>query len=69
VFEYKIEADNVIKYRYTNVIEGFAMPMRLLADDKELWLEPTTEWQTEKVAHGAAAFKVDPNFYVEVKEL
>jgi aminopeptidase N len=69
VFEYKIEADNVIKYRYTNVIEGFAMPMRLLADDKELWLEPTTEWQTEKVAHGAAAFKADPNFYVEVKEL
>ncbi len=69
VFEYKIEADNAITYRYTNVIEGFAMPIRLLADGKELWLEPTTEWQTEKVKHGAAAFTVDPNFYVKVKEL
>ncbi len=69
VFEYQVETDNVIKYRYTNVIEDFSMPIRLLADDEELWLKPTAEWQTETLKTNVDNFKVDPNFYLEVKEL
>ena len=69
VFEYKLEDGNVIKYRWTNVIEGFVMPIRVFVDDKPLWLEPTEEWQTEKADANASTFKVDRNFYVEKKEL
>jgi len=68
VFEYKVE-DETINYRYTNVIEEFSMPIRLFADDKELWLKPTAEWQTETLKTSVDNFKVDPNFYVEKKKL
>ena len=68
VFEYEMENGNVIKYRYTNVVDGFAMPLRVLVDGEPLWLRPTTEWQTEKADPNASTFKVDPNFYLEKKE-
>ncbi len=69
VFEYKLEDGNVIKYRWTNVVEDFVMPIRVFVDDKPLWLEPTEEWQTERADANASTFKVDRNFYVEKKEL
>jgi len=69
VFEYEMEDGNVIKYRYTNVIDGFAMPIRVFVDEEELWLHPSAEWKTEAAKPSAKTFKVDPNFYVEKKEL
>ncbi|MGB5554205.1 MAG: M1 family metallopeptidase [Flavobacteriaceae bacterium] len=68
VFEYEMQDGNMIKYRYTNVVDGFAMPLRVFVDGEPLWLSPTTEWQTEKADPNATTFKVDQNFYVERKE-
>jgi len=39
VFEYKV-TENVLKYRYTNVVEGFEMPLKIWADGQELLLIP-----------------------------
>ncbi|WP_273567290.1 M1 family metallopeptidase [Maribacter halichondriae] len=69
VFEYEMQDGNVIKYRYTNVVDGFDMPLRVFVDGEPLWLTPTTEWKTEKADPNATTFKVDRNFYVEKKEL
>lgn len=69
VFEYEMQDGNVIKYRYTNVIDAFAMPLRVFVDEKELWLNPTTEWKTESADPDGTTFKVDRNFYVERKEI
>ncbi len=69
VFEYEMQDGNVIKYRWTNVVEGFAMPLRVFVDEQPLWLNPTSEWKTEKANPSATTFKVDRNFYVEKKEL
>lgn len=69
MFEYEMENGNVIKYRYTNVIDGFSIPIKVLVDGEALWLHPTTEWKTETADPNATTFKVDENFYVEKKEL
>lgn len=65
-FEYKIEDSN-LKYRYTDVVRGFTMPIRVFLDDKEVWLDPTAEWQTNRDITGNTSFKVDTNFYVHSK--
>jgi aminopeptidase N len=69
VFEYSI-ANGELKYRWTNVEPGFAMPVRVtLSDAKYGWIKPTTEWQTTPVHLDAPeAFTVDENFYVTVKK-
>jgi len=69
VFEYQMEMGNVIKYRYKNVVDGFAMPLRVLVDGEPLWLTPTTEWQTEEANPEASTFKVDTNFFLEKQEI
>lgn len=69
VFEYEMKDGNVIKYRYTNIVEDFAMPIRVYVDGEELWLHPTAEWKTEEANPNATTFKVDQNFYIEKKEL
>jgi len=56
-------------YRWTNVVEGFRMPVDvLLGPGSCTRLEPTTEWQT--TTHRLAAvggFDVDRDYYVLVR--
>ncbi|HTL07918.1 MAG TPA: M1 family metallopeptidase [Chitinophagaceae bacterium] len=68
VFEYKIER-NTLQYRYTNCINGFNLPIKLLAG-KEYWLKPGTQWQSMKLPAGIdeKEIKVDRNFYVKVQQ-
>lgn len=68
LFEYQMEVGNVIKYRYTNVVDGFAMPLRVFVDGNPLWLSPNSEWKTATADPNAITFKVDRNFYVDKKE-
>lgn len=69
VFEYKLEKGNTIKYRYSNIVDGFAMPLRIFVDDKPTWISPTSEWKTETVDKNSDGFKVDRNFYIDLKPL
>ncbi len=64
VFEYRYDNDT-LSYRWTNCIEGFDMPMRLLADTS-IWVYPTTAWKQELIKNGAN-LKPDPDFYVNSK--
>lgn len=66
-FEYQIEKKR-LKYRWTNCIDGFDMPVKVILDssDKKL-LSPTTEWKTLKIK-GLKSVKVDENFYVDSKQ-
>jgi hypothetical protein len=67
--EYKIE-NGRLSYRWTNVVRGFAMPVRAAVGDSASysWITPTAEWKAmpRPVASGAQ-LRVDPNFYVVVK--
>jgi len=66
LLEYSVE-ENVLKYRWTNVVEDFKMPLKIIIEGKEQWIYPTTEWKTVAIEKGE--LKIDSNFYVESKLL
>jgi len=58
--------EGIFKYRYTKVVDGFKMPIRVFVETKELWISPNTEWQTEMIERDHSTLQVDKNFYIEV---
>ncbi len=70
VLEYRVSG-STLSYRWANVIPGFDMPVKAtLSGDTFSMIRPTTAWQTARVSlPGAAAFRVDPNFYVDAKNV
>jgi aminopeptidase N len=72
VFEYAIDSTSqgaVLRYRWTNVVPGFAMPLRvILAPSISARITPTSVWQSTLISRATLeSFAVDPNFYVTVK--
>lgn len=67
VFEYKLNA-GVLKYRYTRVVDGFNMPLKIYLGGKEHDLGPSSEWKTIKV-EGLLDLDIDLNYYVIGKRL
>jgi aminopeptidase N len=65
VLEYSTNG-NTLTYRWSNVVPGFDMPVRVtLADSGYSVIRPTASPQTAKLAlHDLASFRVDSNFYV-----
>jgi hypothetical protein len=68
--QYKLNGSS-LAYRWANVVPGFAMPVRVTVGDSAYALiRPTTSWQTMRVhLASAAAFGVDPDFYVESRDM
>jgi aminopeptidase N len=64
--EYEIKAGE-LKYRWTDIVEGFDMPIQVDIDGKSEWLFPKAEWQSKKVS--SQDFKIDRDFYVNSKKL
>ena len=58
-------------YRWSQVVPGFEMPVRVtLSDGAYSTLKPTRVWQSVPVHLSAAElFKVDSNFYVFTSRL
>ena len=42
------------------------MPLRILINDQEQWVDPNEEWQELDWDASIESIKVDPNFYVRV---
>lgn len=58
-----------LRYRWTNVVDGFDMPVRIALDGKKYqWIYPSTEWRSLK-AKGADLLVVDRNFYINSVEV
>ena len=68
VLEYKIEGKK-LNYRYTTIVEGYAMPVKISINDDLHWLKPASTWQTKKFKKAITNIKVDPNFYINSKKL
>ena len=66
VFEYKI-INEMLSYRWNNIVKGFNMPINILVDKKPQQLKPSKNWQTILVNN--LAIKVDENFYVNTKKI
>lgn len=59
--EYTIEG-KTMKYRYTDIIEGFDMPVRIYVDGVERWIYPNADWKKERLK--GAKVEIDRNFYI-----
>jgi aminopeptidase N len=69
LLEYTVEGKK-LRYRWTNCIAGFDMPIKFKVEGRE-WkmVYPTPEWKELKVKKGTATVVIDENFYVETKKL
>ncbi|MDP2559771.1 M1 family metallopeptidase [Psychrobium sp. 1_MG-2023] len=61
--EYFVQ-DRLIKVRWSNVISGFNMPVRVTIDGKVQWITPTVTWTKIKTESDKPSFSVDPDFYI-----
>ncbi|MDB4950797.1 MAG: Peptidase rane alanine aminopeptidase [Gemmatimonadetes bacterium] len=70
VLEYRVSGRSV-RYRWTNVVPGFDMPIRVtLSPGRFSVIHPTESWKTSRVRLPSAAdFRVDENFYVKPVDL
>ena len=68
--EYKLQGQQ-LSYRWTKVVPGFAMPVRIATSSgRQSWIRPTEGWKTTTVRLDRPEdFHVDENFYVDVKDL
>jgi aminopeptidase N len=65
VLEYRFDGKK-LSYRWTNVVDGFAMPVRVgVAAEGFRRVRPTSEWQSvsSRLAPGTV-LRIDPAFYV-----
>ncbi|WP_418602744.1 M1 family metallopeptidase [Hwangdonia sp.] len=66
--EYTIE-DKTLKYRWTNIVDGFDMPIQVEIENDAQWLFPKADWKTMPLKTNNPSLIVNRNFYVEAKKL
>ena len=66
VFEYEIN-DGELKYRWTDVINGFNMPLKVKIDGNNKILYPTTKWKYLPINN--LFINIDDDYYVFSKDL
>ncbi len=68
--EYRI-AGRTLRYRWADVVPGFAMPVAVtLTDSGYTVIHPTTAWQRSPLRlSDPAAFAVDPDYYVVARDV
>jgi aminopeptidase N len=64
VLKYKVNGKTVT-FHYDNVVKGFAMPIRVNINGKEVKLTPTESPQTFDFPEDIKTFEVNRNFYIE----
>ncbi|MGB5417330.1 M1 family metallopeptidase [Algibacter sp.] len=66
--EYSIKKKS-LEFRWTNIVEGFDMPIQIKINDEEKWLFPKAEWNTLTLDSKIDDFEVDKDFYIETKKI
>ena len=64
LLQYKIDGKK-LSFKYDRVVPGFAMPIRVSINGKDLILAATDTLQTMDYREEIQSFKVDPNYYVD----
>lgn len=61
------KAKKGIQYRWTNCIDGYDAPVKVITNNEQVWFNPKTKWQSFKINFNIAEASIDPNFYCELK--
>jgi aminopeptidase N len=65
VLEYNIKG-KTFNFRYTNIVEGFNMPVWITIDNGEkIRITPTSNWQKLKQPIAIKTISIDQNFYIQ----
>lgn len=56
--------NNELKYKYSQIIDGFDMPVRVNINGEMIWLYPSPEWKTHTADQPIETFAIDQNFLV-----
>jgi len=68
LIEYKIDK-NELSFRYTDIVKNFDMPVQIKTGSKDIWIFPSSEWETITLNSEIERLKVLPDFYVYTKEI
>jgi hypothetical protein len=60
--------DNKLAYRWTNCVSGFDMPVKVVLNGEEKWLNPKTDFSFLKHEKGKPNLVIEENFYVLSKQ-
>jgi len=66
--EYSLDGNN-LKFRYVNIIENFDMPIIIVVNGKEEWIQPTAEWQIKEFPSTIKTIEIKKDFYVNSEEV
>ena len=66
IFEYEIN-EGELKYRWSNVINGFNMPIEINLDNKSIKLFPVMDWKYLKTIEGN--IEINKNYYVKSNKI
>jgi len=61
--------ENILEYRYRDIVPGFDMPIRVIADEDVQWIFPAAAWKQTPYQEKPVRFGVDPNFYITTTAL
>ena len=64
--DYKLE-NNKLSYRWSNVVDGFSIPVNVFINSTSQWIRPTSRWKKLSSDNKIITFSVDNNFYIEVE--
>ncbi|WP_163394568.1 M1 family metallopeptidase [Flavobacterium limi] len=68
VLEY-IFKDGFFGYHWSNCVAKFDMPVKVKLNGIDIWLKPTTEWQSEKTKGDQKTIEVSKDFYVTTSNI
>jgi len=63
IVQYKIKND-ILSYRFKQVVQDFSIPIRFYIDGEEVWLTPSKEWKTHPLKGSNNTVSIDENFYI-----
>tara|TARA_R110002020_G_scaffold59496_9_gene162162 strand:- start:551 stop:769 length:219 start_codon:yes stop_codon:yes gene_type:complete len=66
--EYAIDG-STLKFRYTDIVEDFDMPVQVNVNQTTEWIYPTADWKTQSFDASISDFEIDRDFYIESKEI
>ncbi len=67
LLKYRVNGKTV-SFNYERVVPGFAMPLRVSINGKEVVITPTQAVQTFDASEEIKTFEVDRNFYIDVEK-
>ena len=68
ILEYEVN-DKQLRYRYTNIVDGFDMPLKINVNGTVDWFYPNANWKSKSFKKKILSVTVDKNFYVEQKKI